>query len=77
MLCFQFAKDQPARPRRRQRVNIPQEDADDANWEGAPVSNVTNAIAESDKQNDAVKKVLNVICSVGKKIYKLKVGYFP
>ena len=68
MLCFQFAKDQPARPRRRQRVNIPQEDADDANWEGAPVSNVTNATAESDKQNDAVKKVLSVICSVGKVI---------
>lgn len=72
---LKFALDQPARPRRRQRVNIPQEDADDVNWEGAPVSNVTNAIAESDNQTDGVKKVLNVICSVGKIIYKLKVGY--
>lgn len=75
MLFLKFAIDQPARPRRRQRVNIPQEDVDDSNWEGAPVSNVTNAIAESDKQNDAVKKVLNVIFSVEKITYKLKMGY--
>lgn len=49
--------EQPSRPRRRQRVNIPQEDTDDASWEGAPVTNVMNTATESVQETAAVEKV--------------------
>ena len=49
--------EQPSRPRRRQRVNIPQEDTDDASWEGAPVTNAMNTATESMQETAAVEKV--------------------
>ncbi|KAL9967016.1 hypothetical protein ACROYT_G025171 [Oculina patagonica] len=49
-------EDQPSRPRRRQRVNIPQEDIDDASWEGAPVTSVVNTATESEQETTTVEK---------------------
>ena len=38
-------------------MTIPQEDTDDASWEGAPVANVTNIATESEQQSTTVDKV--------------------
>lgn len=48
--------EQPSRPRRRQRVNIPQEDIDDASWEGAPVTNARNIATESVQETTVIDK---------------------
>jgi len=38
-------------------VNIPQEDKDDASWEGAPVTNAMNTATDSVQESTAVEKV--------------------
>ncbi|XP_068670343.1 dnaJ homolog subfamily C member 1-like isoform X1 [Montipora foliosa] len=49
-------EEQTARPRRRQRVNVPQDDEDDPSWEGAPVPNVINVNSDNFKQTCTVEK---------------------
>lgn len=38
-------------------MNIPQEDIDDASWEGAPVTNARNIATESVQETTVIEKV--------------------
>ncbi|RMX54774.1 hypothetical protein pdam_00018594 [Pocillopora damicornis] len=48
--------EKPSRPRRRQRVNIPQEDTEDNSWEGAPVTNVLKMATDNGDHSAVTEK---------------------
>lgn len=49
-------EEKPSRPRRRQRVNIPQEDTEDNSWEGAPVTNVLKMATDNGDHSAVTEK---------------------
>lgn len=49
-------EEKPSRPRRRQRVNIPQEDTEDTSWEGAPVTNLMKISTDNSEQSTVTEK---------------------
>ena len=54
-------EEKPSRPRRRQRVNIPQEDTEDNSWEGAPVTNVLKMATDNGDHSAVTEKVLDAV----------------
>ena len=50
--------EETVKPRRRQRINIPQEEMDDPSWEAAPVKKAINTELENSvKQNCTEERV--------------------
>lgn len=50
--------EETVKPRRRQRINIPQEEMDDPSWEAAPVKKAINTEVENSvKQNCTGERV--------------------